>query len=139
LRLEILNPSSPQPPIPSPSHDNDQSIALRLVYGEFSLLLTGDADQAVESDTLASSRPLSAVVYKAWHHGAKSSSGESFLWAVQPQYVIDSAGEENNYDHPHPEVLDRSADVGAAVLRTDELGTIEVIIDGEELWWEVRD
>jgi len=45
------------------------------------------------------------------------------------------AGEGNNYGHPHEEVLERAADVGAAVLRTDELGTIEVITDGEQMWW----
>ncbi len=47
-------------------------------------------------------------------------------------------GEGNNYGHPHEEVLERVADVGAAVLRTDELGTIEVITDGEQLWWETH-
>lgn len=65
---------------------------------------------------------LSAVVYKAGHHGAKSSSSELFLRAISPQYVIVSAGKGNNYGHPHPEVLERAADVGAAVFRTDELG-----------------
>jgi competence protein ComEC len=75
------------------------------------------------------------MVYKAGHHGAKSSNSERFLRAVQPQYVIISAGEGNNYGHPHPEMLDRAADIGAAVLRTDELGTIEVITDGEQMWW----
>jgi competence protein ComEC len=52
--------------------------------------------------------------------------------------VIVSAGEDNKYGHPHEEVLERVADVGAAVLRTDELGTIELITDGEALWWEAR-
>ncbi|MGB3716156.1 MAG: MBL fold metallo-hydrolase [Candidatus Promineifilaceae bacterium] len=101
LRLEILNPPSPQPRIPNPQHDNDQSIALRLVYGDFSLMLTGDAGEAAEREMLASGRPLSAVVYKAGHHGAKSSSCEPFLRAVNPHYVIVSAGKGNNYGHPH--------------------------------------
>jgi competence protein ComEC len=109
-----------------------------LVYGNFSLLLTGDAGQAAEREMLASGRPLSAVVYKAGHHGARSSSGESFLRAIRPQYVIVSAGEGNNYGHPHEEMLDRAAEVGAAVLRTDELGTIEVITDGDVMWWEAK-
>jgi competence protein ComEC len=78
------------------------------------------------------------VVYKAGHHGAKSSSGAPFLRAINPQYVIVSAGEGNNYGHPHEEVLERAADMGAAVLRTDELGTIEVITDGEQMWWAVE-
>jgi competence protein ComEC len=139
VRLEILNPTDPQSPIPDPQHDNDLSVALRLVYGDFSLLLTGDASEAAEREMLASGNPLTAMVNRAGHHGAKSSSGESFLRAVNPQYVVVSAGEENNYGHPHEEVLERAAEIGAAVLRTDELGTIEVITDGEQMWWKARD
>jgi competence protein ComEC len=78
------------------------------------------------------------VVYKAGHHGARSSSSASFLGAVQPKYVIVSAGEGNNYGHPHEEVLERVAKIGAAVLRTDELGTIELTTDGKGLWWQAR-
>ncbi|HET6445925.1 MAG TPA: DNA internalization-related competence protein ComEC/Rec2 [candidate division Zixibacteria bacterium] len=136
VRLEFLYPPSSQPPIPSPQHDNDQSIALRLVYGEFSLLLTGDAGFEAEQNMLTSGYPLSAVVYKAGHHGAKSSSWRPFLTAVGPQYVIVSAGEGNRYGHPHPELLERASGIGATVLRTDKLGTIEVVTDGERMWWE---
>lgn len=149
IRLEILNPPSPQPQAPwrtqfaqdelrssSPGHDNDLSIALRLIYDDFSLLLTGDAGATTEREMLASGHPLSAMVYKAGHHGAKSSSSEPFLRAVNPQFVIVSAGEGNRYGHPHEEVLERAAEIGAAVLRTDELGTIEVITDGEQMWLE---
>ncbi len=50
--------------------------------------------------------------------------------------MIVSAGEGNNYSHPHEEVLKRAAYVGAAVLRTDELGSIEVVTDGEQMWWK---
>ncbi len=49
--------------------------------------------------------------------------------------MVVSAGEENRYGHPHEEVLQRVDDVGATVLRTDELGTIEVSTDGEAIWW----
>jgi len=92
--------------------------------------------EAAEGAMLASGRELSALVYKAGHHGAKTSSSVRFLEAVQPQYVVISAGEENRYGHPHPEMLARAEAIGAAVLRTDELGSIEVITDGEALWWE---
>ncbi len=59
-----------------------------------------------------------------------------FLEAVRPQVVVVSVGEGNRYGHPSEELLRRAANVGAAVLRTDELGTIEVITDGEQMWWE---
>ncbi len=53
--------------------------------------------------------------------------------------MVISAGEGNRFGHPHEEALERFDDVDAAVLRTDELGTIEVITDGKALWWEARD
>ena len=102
------------------------------------MLLTGDASQNVESELVQSGRSLSALLYKAGHHGSKSSNSRNFLETVQPEYVVISSGEENRYGHPSPEVLERVAEVGAAVLRTDELGTIEVVTDGQAMWWESR-
>jgi competence protein ComEC len=81
---------------------------------------------------------LAALVYKAGYHGARSSISASFLGTVRPQYVIASAGEGNGYGHPHPDVLEGAADVGTAVLRTDELGTIEVASVGGQMWWEAK-
>lgn len=137
VRLEILN-SSDQLPATDDRSDNDNSVAIRGLYGNFSLLLTGDAGGAAEREMLSAGRPLASLVYQAGHHGARDSSSAAFLEAVRPQYIVISAGEGNRFDHPHEEVLQRAADVGAAVLRTDELGTIEVITDGQAMWWEAR-
>jgi competence protein ComEC len=141
VRLEILSPNIGPPtgdgrPQTADENDNDNSVVVRLVYENFSLLLTGDASDVIERKMVSAGRPLSAIVFKAGHHGARSSSSKRFLEAVQPQFVIISAGEGNSYGHPHEEVLQRAGSVGAAVLRTDELGTIEVITDGQGIWWE---
>lgn len=138
VRLEILNPATDGLSQTADRSDNDNSVALRLVHDDFSLLLTGDASQAVEEEMLNSGRLLSAVVYKAGHHGARDSSSSTFLEAVRPQYVVVSAGEGNRFGHPHPEMLERAGSVGAAVLRTDELSTIEVVSNGKVIWWESR-
>jgi competence protein ComEC len=98
--------------------------------------MTGDAGGAAEETMIHSGRELASVVYKAGHHGAKTSSSLEFLAAVRPQIMVVSAGAGNWYGHPDEEVLQRAAGVGAAVLRTDELGTIEVIVDGSAMWWE---
>jgi competence protein ComEC len=115
---------------------NENSVSIRLVYGHFSLLLTGDAEQEAERAMLARGRPLAALVFKAGHHGSNSSSTGPFLQAVRPQIIIVSAGKDNDFGHPHPEMLQRAQDIGAAILRTDELGTIEVITDGRAMWWQ---
>lgn len=133
VHIEFLHPG------PTPlDKDNDNSVAFRLTYGNFSLLLTGDAELEAEQAMLQQDSPLEALVFKAGHHGALTSSNDFFLEAVQPHIVVVSSGENNRWNHPHPDVLERAASVGATVLRTDELGTIEVVTDGERMWWEVR-
>ncbi len=126
VRLEILH----APPNPF----NDHSLSLRLVYGDFSLLLTGNTAEEGERLMLESGRPLEAMVFKAGNHGANSSSNAFFLEAVRPQIVVVSAGAGNRFGHPHPEVLERATAVGATVLRTDELGTISLQTDGTHIW-----
>jgi competence protein ComEC len=118
------------------SSDNDSSLVLRLTYGAFSLLLAGDAELAAEEAMVGGSLPLASSVLKAGHHGARTSSNAHFLEVVHPQAVVISAGQGNLSGHPHPETLQRVADAGAVALRTDELGTIELITDGQQIWWE---
>ena len=119
--------------------DNDASVVARLTYGELSVLLTGDAGEAAETALLAGGQLTPAVVLKAGHHGANTSSGEAFLAAVRPQVVVISVGAGNSYGHPAPAMLGRLAAIGATVLRTDEVGTIEVSSDGQRMWWEGED
>ncbi|MFQ5401159.1 MAG: DNA internalization-related competence protein ComEC/Rec2 [Anaerolineae bacterium] len=133
VRLELLHPG---PELAE--NRNENSVSLRLVYGDFSLLLTGDAEAQAEQTMLANGRPVRALAFKAGHHGSRSSSSMPFLKAVRPQVVVISVGAENRFGHPHPELLQRVRDIGAAVLRTDELGAIEVITDGRQMWWQAR-
>lgn len=131
VTVEILHPNG----LLSIDNRNENSVCLRLEYGEFSLLLTGDAEENAEKKILAQGVNLQADVLKAGHHGARSSSTLPFLKAVAPQIVVISVGADNRYNHPSPELLQRVRDVGAAVLRTDQLGAIELISDGQQMWW----
>lgn len=130
--LEVLNP----PGLLNPQNSNQNSVAFRLVYGDFSVLLTGDTEMLAEQAMLQSGRPLQAVVLKAAHHGSNTSSTTAFLTAVRPQVVVISAGQDNRFGHPAPEMLQRAAEVGAVILRTDQIGTIEVVTDGQVMWWQ---
>lgn len=133
-RLEIMHPD----PNLDPDRDNDNSVTMRLVYGNFSLLLTGDAEGKTERKMLAVGRPLQSLVYRAGHHGANTSSSAIFLNAIQPQYVVISAGEGNRFGHPHEEALQRFEEISVHTLRTDEIGTIELNTDGQGFWWETN-
>jgi competence protein ComEC len=134
VRLEVVHPG----PALIEENRNENSVSMRLVYGEFTFLFTGDAEQMGEVEMLAAERPLTALVFKAGHHGSNSSSSLPFLHAVQPQIIIVSAGVDNRFGHPAPEMLERAAAVGAVVLRTDELGSITVKTDGATMSWQAE-
>jgi competence protein ComEC len=133
VRLEVLHPSGAEF-----ADRRDNSIVLRLSYGDFSLLLTGGAGLPVENRLLQQERPLQSLVLKAGRSGASDATGDAFLAAVQPHIVVISVGRENRRHDPRPELLDRIAAGGASLLRTDELGAITVITDGRTMWWQAR-
>ena len=79
------------------------------------------------------SADLHADVLKVGHHGSKNSTTQEFLDAVAPAIAIISAGEDNPYRHPSPELLERLGASGARVLRTDRDGAVHIVTDGERL------
>src|SRR5918999_2671928 len=111
---------------------NDNSVVLKLTYGNFSALLTGDMEERNEARLVFNNATiLDADVLKAGHHGSRTSSSTAFLNAVTPEAVIISLAAGNNYGHPHQEALDRISASGAQyLLRTDIDGTITVTSDG---------
>ncbi len=113
------------------SDENNNSLILRIEYGAFSFLITGDAETD-EEQTLTGQ--LGSTVLKVGHHGSKTSTGMPFLHQVQPQYAVISCGKDNDYGHPHQETLERLTAIGAEVHRTDEEGTIIFATDGTELY-----
>lgn len=111
------------------SNLNVSSIVIRLEFGNKSFLFMGDAETENES---AISWPQTDVL-KVGHHGSDTSSSESFLEQVNPEIAIIMVGEGNEYGHPKQEILDRLANIGATIYRTDENGTITITTDGNTL------
>ena len=112
---------------------NDNSIILRIVYGDTAFLLTGDATWVAEGELADSGADIRADLLKAGHHGANSSSSYHFLELVAPDYAVISVGADNEHGHPGGYTLDRLGDAGIRVLRTDELGTVVCRSDGKRL------
>ena len=126
------------PEVYDPKEDNDNSVGIRLVYGNTSFLICGDAGKAEEQAMLDSGVTLDSDVYLASHHGSEGSSSEAFMRAVSPTAVVVSAGAGNSYGHPtRTRCLDRVKACGAALYRTDLQGTITVTSDGTSLSWSV--
>lgn len=109
---------------------NENSIIIELTYGAKKFLFTGDAE--VANEKLRSWDDID--VLKVAHHGSRTSSSEEFLEQVKPEYAIISCGRDNDYGHPHQEVIDRLK--GVKIYRTDEEGTILITSDGENLEFE---
>jgi competence protein ComEC len=133
VSADVLHPNPALAPIDGA---NNHSVSLRLHMGQISFLLAGDIEVEVERYLVGQGFPLQSTVLKSPHHGSSTSSSMAFLEAVDPQLVVISVGADNRFGHPAQPVLERYAERGAPVLRTDELGTIEFITDGHRLWLE---
>ena len=112
---------------------NNDSLVLRLKFGERSILMTGDIEKQAEKGLLTSQPELHADVVKVPHHGSKSSSTEDFVRATAPQFAIISVGRHSMFGHPHKEVVQRWQANGATVLTTGDCGTITIVTDGKDL------
>jgi len=120
-------------PVTPSDNVNNTSIVLRIQYGETSFLFTGDAEREEELSILEAGYLLKSDVLKVGHHGSATSTTYPFLYAAEPRYAVISVGADNPYGHPAEEVLSRLTDAGAAVYRTDLLGTVVCRSDGYRL------
>jgi len=121
------------PPDAGEQSTNNDSITLRVKFGEHSILLTGDIEKPAERALLESHQDLTANVVKVPHHGSKTSSTDDFVRATNPDLAIISVGRNSMFGHPHPEVVQRWQANGATVLTTGECGTISITTDGHDL------
>ncbi|MBI2475913.1 MAG: MBL fold metallo-hydrolase [Candidatus Taylorbacteria bacterium] len=113
---------------------NNGSIVGRLVYGNTSVMFTGDAPDNIEHYlVLLDGKKLKSDVLKVGHHGSRTSTSEEFVGFISPTDAVISDGLHNKYGHPHQETLATLAQFGVKVFRTDQLGTIVMKTDGENL------
>lgn len=129
-RVEILFPDRLVPHVET----NDGSIVARVVYGNTSFMLTGDAPRGVENYLVRlDGVNLHADVLKAGHHGSKYSSGPLFLGFVDPAFGVFSRGCTNRYGHPAPEIVARFNQFGIPTDDTCKEGTVTFVSDGKEV------
>ena len=129
--IEVLAPSADYLPADEPT--NNDSLVMRVTFGQRSFFLSGDVERGIEQEMLYTNELHSTDVLKVAHHGSRTSSTEEFLSAVQPAFALISAGFENSYGHPHPTVVARLREHHAAVLRTDRDGMITIRTDGRKM------
>ena len=130
IGVDVLWPDADR--VPAEASDdggtvNDASIVLLGSFEGRRFLLTGDAEADVEELLVARGLPTIDLL-KAGHHGSRTSTTEALVAATRPRVAAVSVGARNDYGHPSREVLARLAAAGAAVLRTDQVGSIDVAL-----------
>jgi competence protein ComEC len=123
----------PLPGVAEARSRNDDSIVLRVRFGQRVFLLTGDIERKSEAWLAQSAAELRADVVKVAHHGSRTSSIDAFVAAAHPSHAIISVGLQSIYGHPHKEVVERWRNAGAEVLTTGECGMVTVSTDGQDL------
>lgn len=103
---------------------NENSLCVLFETENCAILITGDRSAFGERMLLRENMLPRVDLLIAGHHGSKSSTSAELLEAVQPRVAVISVGEDNGYGHPSEEVLNRLAEFGCTVYRTDENGTI---------------
>jgi competence protein ComEC len=128
----------PQPP-EDRKEENNNSIGIRLKYGTFSVLLTGDSETTERRWWQQHNPELvrDCTILKLPHHGSRNGTDSRWLDLVRPELTVASMGRDNDFGHPHPETLSLLASERIPLLRTDQLGTITLESDGRS-WSVVR-
>ena len=132
VTIEVLNPGK------LTGNLNDDSVVLKMTYGDVSFLFTGDAEAHAEGKMVAAGYDIGSDILKVAHHGSRSSTTQEFLQKVDPDVCIIMVGSNNRYGHPHQEIIDRLDLFGCEVYRTDLEGDIVVKTDGKEYTVETQ-
>ncbi|MDN4075821.1 ComEC/Rec2 family competence protein [Fictibacillus terranigra] len=128
VKVDMLGPGSSYY-----KYINDYSAVLRITHGKNRFLLMADAGMESEKELLSSKKDLKANVLKVGHHGANTGTAMPFLKAVRAKTAIISVGNNNPYHYPSKEVLYRLERLDMTIYRTDQLGVITAISNGNKI------
>lgn len=124
LKINIIAPTKEY------SDANNNSAVVKINYINRCFLFMGDAEIDSEKNIRES---VECDVVKIGHHGSDTSSSDSFVKQTKAKYTVISVGKDNIYKHPYESTIKKWESIGAEVLRTDELGDIEITTNGKEL------
>ncbi len=133
-KLTVISGKDPKPY----SGDNDDSVVCRLTFGDHTMLFMADVGTVVEDRLLHTMESLQADVIKIAHHGSATSSGKTFINAVNPRYAVITCGLGNPNGHPHEDTIETLTKVGATIYRSDLHGDVVFISDGTTLSVETQ-
>jgi len=132
VRVEVLHSGH----LAGSSDLNNDSIVMRLSYGDVDLLTGGDAEEPVETEMVADhGASLDSEVLKVHHHGldtnASPASSLPFLNAVNPRAgMIPLAAYEFSDADPYGGVARKLRDLHADVYASDRAGVLDRLPNG---------
>lgn len=131
--FEVLSPGEfLQADMRIKNDQNNNSVVLKLHYGDFTMLLTGDIEAPTEALLYKKyGSSLKSDVLKVGHHGSKTSSYYKFIEQVKPQYALISCGDFVKYHHPNKNVVGSLEHLGAKVYTTEKNGDLTIVTDGK--------
>jgi len=146
IYLDILNPTGQMLDSLPVINDGDKlvkysvkaktnlySIAYKLSFKMFTGLFLGDIPPEI-SDSLAGTGSIGRVQYiKIPHHGSVNGITESLINTVKPKVAVISVG-KNPWGLPSEEILNMLNKYEVRILRTDKMGDIDFVTDGEKYW-----
>mgnify|MGYP004445330755 FL=1 len=119
----------------SENNINNNSLVLKMMYKNFSILFTGDIENMAEQRIISKykNNALNSTILKVPHHGSKTSSSEMFLKKVNPKYAIIGVGINNKFGHPSQSVIEALNKMNVEIYRTDLMGEIIIKSDGKKV------
>ena len=111
---------------------NNNAIVAKLNYKKISMLFTGDIEEIAEKEILKkyeNTKILNSTILKIAHHGSKTSTTDNFLSLVNPQIALIGVGENNLFNHPAVQTIQKLKDKNVKIFRTDEKGEITLYIN----------
>lgn len=100
--------------------------------------MTGDAESYIEKEILRTAEDVKATILKVGHHGSNTATTQEFLDAIKPRYALISCGQNNKFNHPSKEVVERLDKQNIGIFRTDKLGTIILTITDQNLNFKIQ-
>ncbi|WP_223192264.1 DNA internalization-related competence protein ComEC/Rec2 [Paenibacillus sedimenti] len=131
-RLQVLYPFAGRTKqVELLQEQNAQSIVFLLEMQGTRWLFTGDMEKETEAALLESFKEKSEKqpkidVLKVAHHGSKTSTTGAWLDYWKPTLAVISAGANNRYGHPAPDVMQRLKQAGVQIFRTDKMGEVQL-------------
>ncbi len=135
ILMGLLTGQQERPPAhgaPIAFSSNDSSTVLRLTYGHFAALLTGDVERPAQELILETGKELGADVLKVPHHGSRGAALPAFVAAANPRAAFFPA-KAGSPKFPAAETRALYRKAGALLLAAGERGAAVVQTDGRRL------